>query len=307
MDKTIKQVGNTDETEIVKAINEMGGEIVITDNLPDRSRDRVFTNGIDVKDYMSNPILVDSHNIRGGIGNSIGRTIELKRQSNMMSSVFELRPAANEYDPQNIVLLLWREKYINASSIQFLPTVMPEENEFGGLDFLESVLLEVSLVLVPDNPNAVRMAYDGMTMYGKNMLCGLDEVCKSGQFSDVVIKSLMDDLKIKKFPVKQDLYNKKDATDKEKEADKMIVGEDTVMGLDEINHNNHVLVHEVFKSFNLGKITKNQDKYLINTTRLNGIGLNDQEIDSLLDVNNVTLEKEVEAKENFTPKKKLMK
>lgn len=135
-----------------------GGVILINTPSVDRDRDRVMSAGAQVDNYLRNPVVQFGHNYRDPWA-TVGRTINLDISPDGITARFVLRRAANEHDPQNIVRLLWAEKWIRTASIGFMPD--PEHaapNEFGGFDFLRWDLLEWSLVPIPANQDALRLA-----------------------------------------------------------------------------------------------------------------------------------------------------
>lgn len=150
---------------VVKELREDGGRILISTGGLDRDRDHVIPTGARTENYMKNPVVQFAHNYRDPWA-TIGRTTSLEiapggadvdgADSGIIAD-FELRPAANDQDPQNIIRLLWNGNWIRTASIGFRP-VHAEENEEGGRDYDEWELLEWSLVPVPANQDALRMA-----------------------------------------------------------------------------------------------------------------------------------------------------
>jgi hypothetical protein len=133
-----------------------GGRIVITTGNPDREHDRVFPQGARLENYMRNPVVLWGHDYYSA-SSLIGRTKSLEATETGIVADFELRPVANDVDPQNIVLLLWDQEFVRASSIGFWPSsAVP--NDLGGMDFVSWELLEFSLCGVPMNPDALRLA-----------------------------------------------------------------------------------------------------------------------------------------------------
>jgi len=153
-----------------------GGRIVINTDVLDRDRDRVFPSGARVDNYLANPVVQFAHNYREPWA-TIGKTNSLTITEHGIEADFELRPAANEHDPQNIVLLLWNGGWIRTASIGFNPT-RAEDNEEGGRNYVDWELLEWSLVPVPANQTALRLAVkaldDGMPE-GSCTDCNTDE------------------------------------------------------------------------------------------------------------------------------------
>lgn len=137
-----------------------GGRIIINTSGKDRDRDRVFPSGARVDNYNRNPVVQFGHNYKDPWA-TVGRTTMLEMGPDHITADFELRPAANEQDPQNIVRLLWEGEWIRTASIGFLPSI-GKPNEFGGLDYTEWDLLEWSLVPIPSNQDALRLAVKGL-------------------------------------------------------------------------------------------------------------------------------------------------
>ena len=133
------------------------GRIRINSAAVDREHDRVFPRGARIENYMKNPIVQWGHNYRDPWA-TIGRTIGLEIADDHIDAEFELRPPANEGDPQNVVRLLWEGGFVNTASVGFNPVGDVVMNEFGGFDFKEWDLMEWSLVPVPANQEALRLA-----------------------------------------------------------------------------------------------------------------------------------------------------
>ena len=141
--------------EIEKATAD-GGRITINTPVLDRDRDRVLPFGAQVQAYQNNPVVQWGHNYRDPWA-TVGKTTGLEITDRGIVADFELRPAANEADPQNIVRLLWEGGWVRTASVGFNP-IAHEENGDGGRDFTEWELLEWSLVPIPANQDALRLA-----------------------------------------------------------------------------------------------------------------------------------------------------
>lgn len=133
-----------------------GGRIVINTAGVDRDKDRVMPAGARLDDYLRNPIVMFGHNYRD-VWSTVGRTTKLEVSPEGIVADFELRPAANEHDPQHIVRLLWDGEWIRTASIGFMPG-KSKPNDVGGTDYEEWGLLEWSLVPIPSNQDALRLA-----------------------------------------------------------------------------------------------------------------------------------------------------
>ena len=146
----------------VKEKNPTGGRITISTPSVDRDRDRVFPMGARVDNYMKNPVVQWGHNYKEPWA-TIGRTDRIEVTPEGINVEFTLREPANDQDPQNIVILLWEGGWINTASVGFAPAFYVKEdavveNEFGGHDYNDWDLLEWSMIPIPANQDALRLA-----------------------------------------------------------------------------------------------------------------------------------------------------
>ena len=141
-----------------------GGRIVISTADVDRDRDRVMPRGAILDNYLKNPVVMWGHSYYNP-ADMIGRATNLEVTDAGITADFELRPAANDQDPQNIVRLLWDGGWVRTASIGFRPIEMTP-NEFGGNDIRAWELLEFSLVSVPANQSALRLAAKALDALG---------------------------------------------------------------------------------------------------------------------------------------------
>lgn len=133
-----------------------GGRILINTASIDRDKDRVFPQGAKIDNYLKNPVVQWGHDYRSPFA-TIGKTNSLSISPEGIVADFTLRPAANDQDPQNVILLLWNGDWVRTSSIGFIPTA-GKPNDVGGTDFTEWELLEWSIVPIPANQDALRLA-----------------------------------------------------------------------------------------------------------------------------------------------------
>lgn len=122
----------------------------------DRDKDRVLPFGADLTNFAKNPIMMFGHNYEDP-WSIIGRAADTMVGADGVRFRPELRQPANDADPMNIIRLLWEQDLLRAASIGFNPTEW-KENEFGGRDFTRWELLEISLVPIPANADALRLA-----------------------------------------------------------------------------------------------------------------------------------------------------
>ena len=146
--------------------SDAGGRIVISTAGCDRDRDRVMSRGAVLDNYQKNPVVMWGHSY-GAPADVIGRTTNIDVQDGGITADFELRPAANDQDPQNIVRLLWDGGWVRTASIGFRPIEM-QPNEYGGNDITAWELLEWSLVPIPANQDALRLAAKALDMTGND-------------------------------------------------------------------------------------------------------------------------------------------
>lgn len=144
----------------VMAKGESGGRILITTGSADRDRDRVSPTGAILDNYLKNPVVMWGHSYSNP-ADVIGRATNLEVSETGIVADFELRPAANDFDPQNVVRLLWDGGWVRTASIGFQP-VAAQPNDLGGLDYKTWELLEFSLVPIPANQDALRLAAKGL-------------------------------------------------------------------------------------------------------------------------------------------------
>lgn len=148
------------------AVEKAGGAIRISAPSLDRDRDRVFPLGGQLDAYRRNPIVQWGHQYFEP-WQTIGRTTDITVTADGIDALFELREPASDADPQHIVLALWEQRLINTASIGFQP-LAATPNDAGGVDFTSWELVEWSLVPIPSNRDAVRLAFDAYPLAAKS-------------------------------------------------------------------------------------------------------------------------------------------
>lgn len=138
----------------------------------DREKDRVIPVGIGVQSFGRNPVLLYGHNYSDPWA-VIGRVAEFAIGQDFRFRP-ELRAPANDNDPMTIIRALWDGGLLRAASIGFIPTEY-ERNELGGYDYKAIDLLEISLVPVPANAEALRLAAKGLVAKRGRVLSGRNE------------------------------------------------------------------------------------------------------------------------------------
>ncbi len=131
---------------------------VFSDNSVDRMGDTIDAAGWDISDFERNPVALWAHDSAAPpIGGATNVAVEGKR---LMGDIAFAPPET--YLFADTVYRLVLGKFIRAVSVGFMPTkysFVENDPERGfGIDFLEQILLEISVCPVPANPNALAEA-----------------------------------------------------------------------------------------------------------------------------------------------------
>jgi len=117
--------------------------------------------GLQLENYMRNPVVLWSHDMSGkteSAGLPIGRTNRLTNTDGKIEVDFEFLTD----DPfADRVRNAWDKGFLKAASVSWLP-LESEESEDGHQRDVRSDLLEWSIVSVPSDPDAVRQIYSRM-------------------------------------------------------------------------------------------------------------------------------------------------
>lgn len=141
------------------AVTRQGDFLVATTPTFDRANDRVFPMGGNLNNYRSNPVVMWGHNYSDPWA-IIGRAEEIAVTSEGITFRPALRPAANDADPMAIIALLWDQDFVRTASIGFNPSEA-RPNERGGMDYTSWEMLEISIVGIPMNQDALRFGLTG--------------------------------------------------------------------------------------------------------------------------------------------------
>jgi len=132
----------------------------------DRYGEIVISTGIKMESYLKNPVFGWGHGVYGGIkDNFIGKVVDYEVSSEALDIEVEFIPDAGK-NPDGSgygYLDMVKGGFLNAVSIGF-KGIMEHVEELKGLGPVriwdETELLEVSLVGIPANPEAVRKSLD---------------------------------------------------------------------------------------------------------------------------------------------------
>lgn len=119
--------------------------VTFSTDTEDRHMERVYQN-FDLKNFKKNPVLIDSHNY-SSIEHIIGRVDKPKVKDGKLVGdvIFALE------NPKGLIAYhLANGGFLNATSIGFIPKDFDDEG-----DITKSELLEISVVSVPANPEAL--------------------------------------------------------------------------------------------------------------------------------------------------------
>ena len=179
-DKTRTLIRKTYDVER-KTIDEDAGifEAMISTESIDRQADIVVADGGDVANWLRNPVVLFGHNYSDP-ERLVANGLEIEKiKGKGIRSVFQFVPWGTSIGA-DVTRRLWTGRFLNATSIGFLPDwkqvvpidadgneIPPEEREptdfyfAGGRKFKKWELLEFSLVPVPANQDALRLAVRG--------------------------------------------------------------------------------------------------------------------------------------------------
>ena len=135
-------------------------EFVLSDETVDRMGDVIAADGWDLKQFKNNPIALFNHNANAIIGRWEKVRLEGKRLIGKL-----VLASAGTSQLVDEVRKLWDQKMVRAVSVGFRPVKSEPLNKkddddddpffFGPTRYLQSELVECSLVAVPANPNAL--------------------------------------------------------------------------------------------------------------------------------------------------------
>jgi hypothetical protein len=139
---------------------------VASDESVDSYGDIVRAAGWELKRFLANPVLLFAHNNHEP---PIGSVIDIGVKGGELIARAKFLPAG-VYDKADIVWSAIEQGALRATSVGFMPTKMPNEikdaegNWTGGYEFIGQELMELSVVPVPANANALAVARKaGMT------------------------------------------------------------------------------------------------------------------------------------------------
>lgn len=128
-------------------------EFIASKFLMDRDREFLAIEGIDIKHYKSNPVVLWSHQ-SGNL--PIGKAVKITKSGDELKIKVQFAPKET-YEFADTIYRLVKGKYLNATSVGFIPDYdsITYDEKKGARTFNKSELLELSVVNVPSNPGAL--------------------------------------------------------------------------------------------------------------------------------------------------------
>jgi HK97 family phage prohead protease len=151
----------------VAPIEQMGGDdrclrFTISTGIVDRERDSIAVAGWDLSNFLRNPVVLWGHDAEAL---PIGRALDVGIDGNALKATVRFIPADTPERGQfaEAVYRLARQGFLGATSVGFRPLKWEYTQDaergaddwFPGIDFQQQELIELSVVTVPANPEAL--------------------------------------------------------------------------------------------------------------------------------------------------------
>lgn len=168
----------------IKAVDREAGiyEVMISTESMDRAGDIVRASGGVFDNYLKNPVVLLGHNYSDL---PVAKTLELAVVPGVgVRTKFQF-PELGLYDKADQTRKLWDAGFLNAASIGFNPMKsvnLDPARPWGPQEYIEWELLEWSIVVVPANQDALRLALDNindtLTKRGRVLSAGNEKKLK---------------------------------------------------------------------------------------------------------------------------------
>lgn len=119
----------------------------------DRERDTLAVAGWKLDNFRKNPVVLFAHRSDQP---PVGKVVSVLASAGQLRA--RVKFASDLYEFAGVVERLVSGGYLTATSVGFQPTKWLYNEERGGFDFAEQELLELSIVPVPCNPDALLQA-----------------------------------------------------------------------------------------------------------------------------------------------------
>jgi HK97 family phage prohead protease len=138
----------------VAVLAERRVRFVVTTDTPDRERDVIVPAGIDLTNFLRNPVIPFAHDYRSL---PVGRAVEVARSEHGIEMVIEFATA--DLNPMaEYVYRMVKAGFLRGASVGFRPLEWTFNEDRKGYDYIRCELLEVSVVPVPANAEALMAA-----------------------------------------------------------------------------------------------------------------------------------------------------
>ena len=178
--KKISEVFTTQVKELSEGVLEFVGSVEST---KDRDGEVIKADGWDLVNYKKNPIVLWAHDYSAP---PIGKATSVKVSKGQL--IFTVKFAdAETYPFADTIYKLCKGGFLNATSVGFIPKEWEtgkKEND-PSRTYLKQELLELSIVPVPSNPDALRNAVDSGVITMKDF----QALTKSTDFNEELNKT----------------------------------------------------------------------------------------------------------------------
>ena len=142
----------------VKKVGERQYEFIASTIGMDRDGEVIDPAGWDLKNFRKNPVIMYGHDYDGL---PIGRAPKVGISNGSLKNTVEFPPEGT-YEFADIVERLVKEGFLNTESVGFIPKEWKDGNGGKGprRTYTKQELLEISIVPVPSNPDALREAVE---------------------------------------------------------------------------------------------------------------------------------------------------
>jgi HK97 family phage prohead protease len=132
---------------------------VFSDSSVDRYGDTIDARGWVLDNFKANPVALFGHDANS-VENVIGNARNVRVEGNRLIGDIEFMPAETNPNAE-VVYQMVKGGYLKTVSVGFQPLewhLTKDKNRPGGVDFRKQELLEISIVPIPANPNALTQA-----------------------------------------------------------------------------------------------------------------------------------------------------
>ena len=148
-----------------KAVGNRSFLITASTETPDRTGDIIKADGWDFANYMKNPVILWAHKYDQP---PVAKATRVFVANNKLQMEIEF-PSAGTDTFADMVFNFLSDGFLNAFSVGFMP-IEYEPNKNGGNDYVKQELLEVSVVPVPANPEALRNSISRVAYAYKSLI-----------------------------------------------------------------------------------------------------------------------------------------